>query len=199
MGDIGLHEEWLGCGLLVEWTGHSDYPSEALTIGLVELISRHQAEGGDPEAVNALHEKQRGVLAGLLPFETALELYSQAYLLCVKARKEVNKDEIGGLLNLLPPVIRHVSGLPQPKKYSKQKAHAWAEHLSKLLTLAYLGLEAHKEGYPPEEPAEELEVEDSDEDIDMTALAGFELWAVQPRQNAALIDTDVVEKWVDVV
>ena len=110
---------------------------------------RFEADGGDPEAVQALEAKQRAVLTGLLSFETSLELYTQAYLLCVRARKDINKDEIGKLLELLPPVVRHLSKLPVPKKYLKQKAHGGQQDVSKLLTLAFLSLEAHR---VPEEP-----------------------------------------------
>lgn len=72
VNDIGLHEQWLGCGLLLEWTAHADYPTGALTVELVENITRYQADGGDPEAVQALEAKQRAVLAGLLSFKTSL-------------------------------------------------------------------------------------------------------------------------------
>lgn len=145
--------------LLLEWT-HSDYPTGALTVELFELITRYQANGGDPEAVQALEAKQRAVLAGLLSFETSLELYTEAYLLCVRARKDINKDEIGKLPEPLPPVVRHLSKLPAPKKYFKQKAHGWQQDVSKLLTLAFLSLEAHKvpEELPVEEQAEEIGV-----------------------------------------
>ena len=100
VNEIGLHETWLGCGLLVEWTAHADYPTGALTVELVEQISRYQGDGGDPEAAQALEAKQRAVLAGLLSFEKALELYTEAYLLCVKACKDIHKDEISKLLGL---------------------------------------------------------------------------------------------------
>ena len=150
VNNVGLVETWLGCGLLIEWTGHGD-PPEALTVGLVELITRYTRQMVAMPR-QRMQENQRTILRGLVPWETALELYSQAYLLCVKARKEVAKEEIGGLLNLLPPVVRHLSGLPHPKKYLKQKAHGWADHLSKLLTLAYLSAESYKVTSPPEEP-----------------------------------------------
>ena len=176
VNDIGVHETWLGCGLLLEWTAHADYPTGALTVELVELITRYQ---GDPEAARALEAKQRAVLAGLLSFEKALELYTEAYLLCVKARKDIHKDEISKLLGLLPPVVRHLSNLPVPKKYLKQKAHGWQQDLSKLLALAYLALEAHK---PEEEPVEDIgataidpieEEEADEEDVDMGALSAI--------------------------
>ena len=67
----------LGCGLLLEWTAHSDFPAESLTVDLVELITRCQAE--DVEATKALEAKQRAILSGLLSFETGTNLYTEAY------------------------------------------------------------------------------------------------------------------------
>ena len=76
-------------------------------------------------------------------------------------------------------MVRHLSNLPVPKKYLKQKAHGWQQDLSKLLALAYLALEAHK---PEEEPVEDIgttaidpveEVETDEEDVDMGALSAI--------------------------
>lgn len=179
VNDIGLHEQWLGCGLILDWTAHADYPTGALTVELVELITQHQADGGDPEATQALESQQRAILAGLVNFESAVELYTESYMLCVKARKDIHKDEISKLLCLLPPVVRHLSNLPAPKKYLKQKAHGWQQDLSKILALAFLSLEAHK---PEEQPAEDIgatqvgavdEDEVEEEDVDMSALSAM--------------------------
>ena len=87
--DIGLHEAYLGCGLLLEWTAHSDFPAESLTVDLVELITRCQAR--DVEATKAPKPKQRAILCGLLSFETATNLYTEAYLLCVQARRDISE------------------------------------------------------------------------------------------------------------
>ncbi len=69
--------------------------------------------------------------------------------------------------------------------YERQKAHGWHDHLAKLLTLAYLSLECHKEveAPPPAEgltegdiAAEEVppeEVEESEDEVDMSALTAF--------------------------
>jgi len=64
------------------------------------------------------------------------------------------------------------------KKISRQKAHQWQQDVSKLLTLAYLCLEAHKVAEEPgaeeqeaDAPQMDPEVGSEDEDVDMTALA----------------------------
>ena len=65
------------------------------------------------------------------------------------------------------------------KKYLKQKAHGWSDHVAKILALAYPTLESHKENLVPEiseVPAEEAlddaeAVEESDEEVDMSSLA----------------------------
>ena len=175
VNDIGLHEAFLGCGLILAWTAHADYPAGALPLELVELIGRHQADGTDAEVTQALESHQRTILAGLINFEAAVALYTESYMLCVKARRDVHKDEISKLLGLLPPVVRVLSNLPTAKKYQKQKAHGWQLDLSKVLALAFLALEAHKpEETPAEEIAENVEEDDfDDEDVDMTALASM--------------------------
>ena len=75
--------------------------------------------------------------------------------------------------------MRHLSNLPAPKKYLKQKAHGWQLDLSKILALAFLSLEAHK---PEEQPAEDIgatqvdavdEDEVEEEDVDMSALSAM--------------------------
>ena len=72
--DIGLHEAYLGCGLLLEWTAHSDFPAESLTVDLVELITRCQAR--DVEATKAPKPKQRAILCGLLQTSTQRPTFS---------------------------------------------------------------------------------------------------------------------------
>ena len=54
-----------------------------------------------------------------------------AYLLCVQARRDISKEEVKKFLELLPPAVRRLSGLPLPKKYLKQKAHGWSDHVAK--------------------------------------------------------------------
>ena len=68
--EIGMLEEWLGHGLIVAWTGHADYPAEAMSVSLVELISEAQADPGEHEAVNSLAEHQRAILQ----WEASVEL-----------------------------------------------------------------------------------------------------------------------------
>ena len=81
-------------------------------------------------------------------------------------------------MECIPPVVRLLSSMNSTKKCSRQKAHQWQQDVSKLLTLAYLCLEAHKmaeEPGPEEQEAEapqmDPEVGNEDEDVDMTALA----------------------------
>ena len=148
--DLGLLEEWLGHGLIVTWSGHADYPAEAMTIELVELISQIQADPSNAEVANRLNEMQRSIVRGLVPWNAAVEVYVKTYSLCVTARKEVRKEG-------LPLVVRHLSGLSPTKKYGRQKAHHWQSDVTKLLTLAYLCLEAHRitEGPAAEVPEAE--------------------------------------------
>ena len=181
--ELGLLEEWLGHGLIVAWTAHTAYPVEAMTVGLVELISKVQADPANSAAANALAESQRAILKGLVTWEVAVDLYVKTYRLCVTARKDLTKEEIVVLLECLPPVVRLLSDLSSVKKYSKQKAHKWQQDVTKLLTLAYLSLEAHRvtEEVPLDDPAEEPAVtqmddieeeeEEDEEEVDMAALA----------------------------
>ena len=173
--ELGLHEEWLGHGLIVTWSGHADYPAEAMTIELVELISQIQADPSDAEVANRLNEMQRAIVKGLVPWNAAVAAYAKTYSLCVTARTEIRKEEIVELMEGLPRVVRHLSGLSPTKKYARQKAHNWQSDVSKLLTLAYLCLESHRvtevpAAEVPEAEATQLEADDSEqEDVDMSA------------------------------
>ena len=171
MLDLGLLEEWLGHGLIVTWSGHADYPAEAMTIELVELISQIQADPSNAEVANRLNEMQRSIVRGLVPWNAAVEVYVKSYRLCVTARKEVRKEEIVELMEGLPLVVRHLSGLSPTKKYGRQKAHHWQSDVSKLLTLAYLCLEAHRVTEHPAAEVPEAEAADGseEEDVDMSA------------------------------
>ena len=80
-----------------------------------------------------------------------------------------------GTDGMLPTLL---SSLNSTKKYSRQKAHQWQQDVSKLLTLAYLCLEAHKVTEEPAAEEQEAEVTQMDpevgsdeDDVDMTALA----------------------------
>ena len=171
--DIHMLDAWL-------WTGHVEYPPEAMTIQLAELVTRVQADASDSEAANALGQHQKAILKGLIPWEQACSIYMKTYMMCVTARKEVTKEEIVQLLDLLPPVVRLLSGLPGTKKYQKQKAHGWQDHVAKILTVTHLALEAHQEvvGTADEVAdtameAEELSEGDEEELVDLSSLAAF--------------------------
>ncbi len=102
--DIGMVDAWLGYSLIMAWTAHADYPPEAMTITLAELVTRVQANVADSEATNALGEQQKAILRGL-PWDKACVLFIKAYLLCVTARRDISKEEIVELLNGLPPGV----------------------------------------------------------------------------------------------
>lgn len=173
VNDIGLHEQWLGCGLILDWTAHADYPTAALTVELVELIGRHQADGGDPEATHALESQQRAILAGLVNFESAVELYTESYLLCVKARKDIHKDEISKLTS----PFKLASSLKVPKAEGTRLAAGPEQDLG--LGVLVPRSPQHK---PEEQPAEDIgatqvdavdEDEVEEEDVNMSALSAM--------------------------
>ena len=120
-------------------------------------------------------------MRGLVPWNAAVEVYVKTYSLCVTARKEVRKEEIVELMEGLPLVVRHLSGVSPAKKYLRQKAHHWQSDLTKLLTLAYLCLEAHRvieapaaevpEAEPTQLEADGSEEDDVDMSVDLSALA----------------------------
>ena len=80
--ELGLVEEWLGHGLIVAWTAHTEYPVEAMTVQLAELISKVQEDPANSAAANALAESQRAILKGLVKWEAAVDLYVKTYRLC---------------------------------------------------------------------------------------------------------------------
>ena len=149
--DLGPLEEWLGHGLIVAWSAHTEYPVEAMTMELAELITQIQADPSNSEAANRLNEFQRSILKGLVKWEVAVNAYVKTYRLRVTARKDIRKE-------CFPPVVRLLSSLNSTKKYSRQKAHQWQQDVSKLLTLAYLCLEAHKVTEEPAAEEQEAEV-----------------------------------------
>ena len=176
--ELGLVEEWLGHGLIVAWSAHAEYPADAMTVGLVEHITQIQADPSNSVAANCLAEMQRSILKGLVKWHEAVNLFVKIYQLCVTARKDIRKEEIVELMECVPPVVRLLSSMNSPKKYSRQKAHQWQQDVSKLLTLAYLCLEAHKVAEEPEAEGQDAEVTQmdadevsEDEDFDMAALA----------------------------
>ena len=89
--DLGLLEEWLGHGLIVAWSAHTEYPVEAMTMELAELITQIQADPSNSEAANRLNEFQRSILKGLVKWEVAVKAYVKTYRLCVTARKDIRK------------------------------------------------------------------------------------------------------------
>lgn len=149
-----------------------------MTMELAELITQIQADPSNSEAANRLNEFQRSILKGLVKWDVAVNAYVKTYRLCVTARKDIRKEEIVALMECFPPVVRLLSSLNSTKKYSRQKAHQWQQDVAKLLTLAYLCLEAHKVTEEPAAEEQEAEVTQMDpevgsdeDDVDMTALA----------------------------
>lgn len=116
--DLGLLEEWLGHGLIVAWSAHTEYPVEATTMEPAELITQIQADPSNSEAANRLNEFQRSILKGLVKWEVAVNAYVKTYRLCVTARKDIRKEEIVALMECFPPVVRLLSSLNSTKKRS---------------------------------------------------------------------------------
>ena len=142
---------------------------------LAELIA--QIHPPNSAAANRLDEFQRSILKGLVKWDVAVNFYVKTYQLCVTARKDVRKKK-RSTDGMHPTSRTSFVQYEFYKKCSRQKAHQWQQDVSKLLTLAYLCLEAHKMAEEPggeeqeaEAPQMDPEVGNEDEDVEMTALA----------------------------
>ena len=72
-------------------SAHAEYPAEAMTVDLAELIT--QIHPCNSAAANRLDEFQRSILKGLVKWDVAVNFYVKTYQLCVTARKDVRKKK----------------------------------------------------------------------------------------------------------
>ena len=154
VNDIGLHEQWLGCGLLLEWTAHADYSTGGLTVELVENITRYQ----DPEDVQDVEPCWQVCSASRRLWNSTLKP-----IFCASEHAKTSTKMRSGKL-----LAAASSGAPSLEASSAEKIPQTKG--------SWLAGPEEPPVEPVEEPAEEIgvtqvdPVEEEEENVDMAAL-----------------------------